>query len=111
VPSALTGSIARALAESNGDLTIHAMPVHGCLFIGGDLSTDATRRLEDAVGKAITPDGFRVWHARPATCEDLTPFAPLPADLPMMKRLKQAMDPRNLFNRGRLIPVTEGVAS
>jgi hypothetical protein len=110
VPPAATGRACRALAAVDPSLRIMAMPVHGCLFAGGLLSSETTRQLEAAALEAVASVGIRVWHQRPPSCEDLPPFSPHPSDLLMMSRLKQVMDPKFLFNRGRLIPV-EGVVS
>jgi glycolate oxidase FAD binding subunit len=111
VPSVQTGVVCSRLAKNGPSVKVAAAPVHGCIFVGGELDAAATRSLDSAIDGAVGEAGFRVWHERPAGCEDLAPFAPLPTDLPMMKRLKQAMDPKYLFNRGRLIPVADGVAS
>ncbi|MCC7192947.1 MAG: FAD-binding oxidoreductase [Phycisphaeraceae bacterium] len=103
----ITGTICSALAETSIDhpaLTVWAYPVHGCAFFGGDIGLERTIALSQSIDKLLSQyGGFRVWYARPQGCEHLPPFGPIQTDWPMMLRIKQAMDPRNLFNPGRLI--------
>jgi len=109
VPPSAAGSLCRTLEQTGLRLNIHAFPVHGCVFAGGELDETQARELDRAVTQAIAPAGFRTWYYRPAGCDDLAPFAPMPSDFAVMKRLKKMMDPMNLFNPGRLFP-TEGAA-
>ena len=102
-----TGAICSALAETSiahPSLTVWAYPVHGCVFIGGDIGLERTIALSQVIDKLHSQyGGFRVWYARPQGCEHLPPFGPVQPDQPLMLRIKQAMDPRNLFNPGRFI--------
>lgn len=108
VPPAATGAVCQALASSSTDppsLAVAAHPVHGCIYVGGDLGPQRTLALSQTIDSLIARHGgFRVWHARPRGCEHLPPFAPAQPDWPMIFRLKRTMDPRNLFNPGRFVP-------
>lgn len=111
------GAMGKALAQSapaQPKLNIIILPVHGCLYAGGQLDADDTAALDRRIDQLlIDTGGFRVWHARPAGCEKIAPFAPAQPDWPLMRKLKQTMDPQTLFNRGRFIsaPTTEDAAS
>lgn len=102
-----TGAICQKFVESSIDhpaLAVWAYPVHGCVFIGGDVGVERTIALSQTVDTQLSQyGGFRVWYAKPQGCEHMPPFGPPQPDWPMMLRIKQAMDPRNLFNPGRFI--------
>lgn len=107
VPPAATGFVARAMSETPaGDPRheIEAYPAHGCLWVGGPLDAHATRRLDQQAAHVLQPTGgFRVWCRRPDGAGDLSPFTPMPADLPILRRLKGAMDPHHILNPGRML--------
>ncbi len=109
VPPASTGWICQQLtqwAEDHAAIQIEALPIHGCVFAGGQLGATQVGALNQHVDQLIAPlSGLRVWHARPAGAESIPPFAPAQPDWPLLARLKHAMDPHGLFNPGRLLPV------
>ncbi len=110
VPPALTGAACGEIqtwGESNAPVTIEAMPAHGCIFTGGELSPHGARKLGDLANHICRAHfGQFAWHARPPVIPEapkIAPFGPLQPDWPMMWRLKKAMDPKRLFNPGRFI--------
>lgn len=108
VPPAVTGAACVALSKADvgKPLEIDAMPVHGCIFAGADLSAGETLSLDALVMKLIAAiGGFRVWHARPPeTLAAVAPFAPIQPEWPLLKRIKNSLDPYEIFNPGRLLP-------
>jgi len=114
-PPATTGATCKHLTREwpmdHTPLTINVLPVHGCLFVGGDLTASESIALDRMVNRLAAPaGGLRVWYNRPVGAESIAPFAPPQPDWPMLTRLKRSMDPHNLFNPGRLIPA-EGTPS
>ncbi len=104
VPPAMTGAICRVLAGAPDELFIDAMPIHGCLFVGGDLKAERAATLDRAITLAIQKiNGLRSWYARPAGAETIAPFAPVQPDWLLLRQLKKTMDPGNLFNPGRFL--------
>ena len=109
VPPASTGVTCAALvawAEAHEPLQLDALPTHGCIFAGGDLTAAAAQQLDEALanGPAEAP-AVRAWHRRPAGAELIAPFAPPQDDWRILGRLKRTMDPQGLFNPGRFVPV------
>ncbi len=106
VPPADTGSVCSLLQEwasDNVTLGLGAIPSHGCIFAGAMLRPHMAESLDHTIHRTIEPlGGFRVWHNRPAGAR-IEPFTPLPSDMAMLRKVKQAMDPHRLFNPGRLI--------
>jgi FAD/FMN-containing dehydrogenase len=106
VPPASTGSACRILREAriSGDLRIDALPVHGCIFAGGELNADQAGLLDRAIAQVIAQGpAFRAWYNRPDAAMDIEPFAPRQSDYAMQCRLKSTMDPCGLFNPGRYL--------
>ena len=107
VPPAMTGQIASLLArwaQENHRLHIDAMPVHGCLFVGGDLDTIAATNLDHLISDAVKSlGGMRIWYVRPAGVMGIDPFPPVQPDHPILLKLKRTMDPHALFNPGRFL--------
>lgn len=105
VPPANTGFICRALIEhppNDPERQVEAYPAHGTTFVGGPLSPDAARRLDEQIAHIIQPvAGFRVWHRRPSAAVDIAPFAPPPEDFDILCQIKSTMDPHGIFNPGR----------
>ena len=106
VPSASTGTTCRALIDwPEHQLTIDALPVHGCIFVGGNLDADAAIKLDQYINQVIVPcGGLRVWYARSPGADSIESFAPAQPDWPMLTKLKHAMDPHGIFNPGRFLP-------
>lgn len=106
VPPAATGAACMALCNWAGGrhaLHIDALPVHGCIFTGGELDAQLARRLDDGINNLIAAHaGMRTWHQRPPGAEDIAPFAPPQSDWPLLAKLKKTMDPQSIFNPGRL---------
>jgi len=109
VPPASTGQTCQAISLWCGDnqpLTIEAVPTHGCIFAGGDISEPAARSLDDMImTQMIAVGGHRTWYRRPQGTDTIPPFAPAQDDWQLMGRLRRVMDPNNLFNPGRFLPV------
>lgn len=101
VPPAVTAQTVQKLLATKLNIRIDALPGHGTIFVGGALDLNAAGALDRAITPLISSLGFRVWHQKPDA--SIAPFAPLPTELPMLLQLKRAMDPRNLFNPGRLL--------
>jgi FAD/FMN-containing dehydrogenase len=104
VPPASTGKTADALAAlAIPGLHIDALPAHGVIFTGGNLTVSQATTLDAAALKLIAPEsGLKAWYTRPSGA-NLLPFAPAQSDWPIITRLKATMDPHNLFNPGRLV--------
>lgn len=95
VPPSQTGAMCEKIAKWNQEkLSIRALPVHGCIFAGGDV--DAAE-LDGLIG-----DSIRMWYARP---DSIAPFGPPQADWPMLQRLKNTMDPHGILNPSRFLKV------
>ncbi|MFW6032526.1 MAG: FAD-binding oxidoreductase [Phycisphaeraceae bacterium] len=111
VPPASTGFVCQSLASTaSGEDVRHleALPVHGCVFVGGELDAAAARKLDEQISHLIEPvGGLRVWHQRPEGAENIAPFGPPQPDWPILGRIKKALDPHGLFNPGRFLPVGE----
>ena len=107
VPPAHTGETCKALADwaaGEPGFQIEALPIHGCIFAGGDLDAGRASTLDEIVAKAIEPlGGLRVWHSRPEGAASIEPFAPPQPDWPLLERLKRTMDPNRIFNPGRFL--------
>ncbi len=112
VPPARTGVICHALTQTpelahlGSRLHVDALPVHGCICVGGDLDEGDARRLDASAGQLIGDEGLRIWHSRPRGALDLAPFAPPQPDHALLQQLKAAMDPQNIFNPGRYLRST-----
>ncbi|HEX7008445.1 MAG TPA: FAD-binding oxidoreductase [Phycisphaeraceae bacterium] len=108
VPPARTGEACRRLAQppmGQASRRIEALPLHGRIFVGGELDADEARQLDQEISPLISElGGLRVWHRRPRGAESIEPFAPPQPDRPLLCRLKDAMDPRRIFNPGRCLP-------
>lgn len=109
VPPASTGDVCKALnqwSQNRQPLHIDALPAHGCVFAGGALDGEAARRLDETVTQlAKDRGGMRVWQRRPTDAMDIAPFAPTQPDWFMLDRLRRTMDPHDLFNPRRFLPV------
>ena len=104
VPAAQTGVTIHNVRHSGiAAHTTQSMPSEGVIWIGGrwDLAhaQQADERITAVVGQV---GGFRVWHRRPDDSPAISPFAPAQEDEPMLRRIKHALDPGNIFNPGRL---------
>ncbi len=101
-PPAATGAACEALRDSGW--RIDALPVHGCIFIGGEGDAEHALALDQQLARIIEEHrGFRVWYNRPDNDARIAPFAPLPSEYPLLCRLKTTMDPHNVFNPGRFL--------
>lgn len=115
VPPAATGAVCVALAEfgvADTELHVDALPIHGCIFAGGELDADAAVRLDACINQTIQPHGgLRAWYARPDhndpgasdPATEIEPFAPVQPEWSILRQLKKTMDPNNLFNPGRFL--------
>lgn len=114
VPPATTGQVANALAQfadNDTELHIDAMPVHGCIFVGGELDHAAATRLDAHINNTIKLlGGMRAWYMRPANSvssddmeNNIEPFAPVQPEWSILNKLKQTMDPKKIFNPGRFL--------
>ena len=109
VPPAATGVTCQKLAiwaDEHEPLRIDALPAHGCIFVGGELTAAGALGLDQAVLAVLTEaGGVRAWHNRPAGAESIVHFGPPQDDWAIIGRLKRTMDPQDLFNPGRFVPV------
>lgn len=107
VPPDQTGFMCRALAEKpagDPERQIEAFPMHGTILVGGPLDADAARRLDQQIDHATQPvGGFRVWHQRPTTADDIAPVTPMPPDYDTLCALRATMDPHGVLNPGRFL--------
>lgn len=114
VPPARTGQTCGELLETcavDGPMHLDALPAHGCIFVGGDLTAAQGRDLDAAAARIIGDGpGLRVWYARPREAMDLEPVAPRPADYDFASAIKAAMDPHGRFNPGRYLTLQPGEA-
>ena len=103
VPPDQTGSVIKRIAEWKPIVEqVDALPPHGVIDIGGQWSVDDACRVDSQAGELLqSMESLRVWHRRPDDTHRLAPFAPPQSDWAMLNRIKQAMDPGNLFNPGR----------
>ena len=99
--------MAEHLSEIIGDSTsceLHLLPVHGCLFVGGDLSSDEVRRLSEMIDGLIeSVGGMRTWMRMPNDTHDIAPFAPMRTEHKLLVRLKATLDPAWRLNPGRFL--------
>jgi glycolate oxidase FAD binding subunit len=106
VPPAQTGKTCKFIAQANPQLAIDAMPTHGCIFTGGDMSAEAAVSFDLLLMDQLHEvDGLRTWHRRPDGAQRIKPFGPPQPDWFVINRLYQTMNPNNIFNPGRFLPV------
>ncbi len=107
VPPAMTGHVSAMLArwsQMNHRLHIDALPLHGCIFTGGDIDGAGAIDLDDAIRSTLaTTGGLRIWHARPGGAAIIDPFGPPQPDHAVLVNLKRIMDPHGLLNPGRFL--------
>ena len=104
VPPARTGSIMDALRQLEvPPYYIDALPTHGVLHIGTDWSVDEACAADEHIERILKEvGGIRLWHRRPGDTDRIAPFAPPQPDWSMLHRIKQTLDPQDLFNPGRI---------
>ena len=120
VPPAQSGAACRRLAAWGAQfvtLNIDALPVHGCIFAGGDLDAQRAAKLDQTVNALIQScGGLRIWHNRPDqtptsdapdTLDTIEPFAPPQSDWPLLGKLKRMMDPNGILNPGRFVDAVQ----
>lgn len=104
VPPMFAGATCSALAALEPQLQFDALPAHGCIFTGGELSSEQTVRLTKLIDHRLTDSqGVRVWHQRPPGTQTIEPFGPPQPDWFMLEKLKTTMDPHMLLNPGRFL--------
>lgn len=105
VPPARTGeACARLAAHRDLPMQINALPVHGCLDIGGQLDAGQCRQVEAAIADLLNElPGFRIWHRRPAELQDVSIAWPSQPDTAMLEKIRQMLDPDRILNPGRLL--------
>ncbi|MBI1371831.1 MAG: FAD-binding protein [Phycisphaera sp.] len=103
-PPAVTGHLTRQLLKIDPcPRMIDALPSVGVLHVGGDWDVQQARAADKHLLDLLQPHGgLRVWLTRPDDTPDLAPAAPPQPDWAMLKKLKHAMDPNDVFNPGRL---------
>lgn len=125
VPPGVTGALCQTIAswaQRVGPLELSALPAHGCVFAGGPLDHAAALELDRELQRVLESlGGLCVWYRRPpisidneptgrpphAEPQQIEPFWPPQPDESMLTRLKAAMDPLDIFNRGRSIPLSD----
>lgn len=112
VPPGVTGTVCAQIASWRREgvmVRIDALPVHGCIFVGGSLNGDEAAGLDKRLSLLTDKhQGLRVWYARPLGGESIEPFGGPRPDRRVLADLKHAMDPHTLFNPGRYLPVQVG---
>ncbi|QNN24978.1 FAD-binding oxidoreductase [Planctomycetales bacterium ZRK34] len=105
VPPAATGKVYEALfKQPPSSFELLALPTLGVIHIAGELSAEEAVKLDAMISELINPHGgLRMWLTRPDGCEAIESFAPPQPDWPTLTRLKQALDPDNVFNHGRFL--------
>lgn len=82
---------------------VEALFTHGVIWLSGDWSAESAAALHDKALAAVEPLGGQVvWLKRPGDSEAIPPFAPGPSDARMLRQVKRAFDPQDVFNPGRL---------
>jgi len=85
------------------DTTIDGLPMHGVAWLGGDWTATGADLIDhDLTVLARKYRGVRIWLRRPGGAEHLSPAAPAQDDWAMLRKLKAAFDPDDLFNPGRI---------
>lgn len=106
VPPSKTGRICRLIAQANPQLAIDAMPAHGCIFTGGEMTAEAAVAFDLLLMDGLHEvSGLRVWHRRPDNAVHIKPFGPPQPDWFMLNRLHKTLDPHRILNPGRFLPV------
>jgi len=117
-PATLLGLLNRLAptdAEAVADLhspQIEVLPLHGGVFLGGDLDVEQAAALVPPPGDPLHESGsVHAWLRRPEPdAERLPPFGPPQPDWPMMQKLKAVLDPDDLLNRDRFLPAAQPTA-
>ena len=109
VPPVLTGRICDSILQHFGaHLRVAALPVHGCIFAGVDMTAQQAGQLHEAIRLEIqTTDGLWVWYNRPPGTQTIAPFNPPQADGVWLDKLKRTFDPHGILNPGRSIKLKE----
>ena len=82
---------------------VNAMPTQDVIYFAGDWDVDQAQHLDQSITAAVRQvGGFRVWHRRPDDTPTIPPCAPPQEDWALLAQIKNAMDPRQLFNPDRL---------
>ena len=107
VPPVCTGAVCSALSQWAADharINIDALPVHGCVFVGGTIDGDFAQTMDRQINQLIDQNGGRrVWYRRPEPAEAIDPYGPMGNELSILRVLKRTMDPDDLLNPGRYI--------
>lgn len=105
VPPSDVFAITSMMAD-RGITQITGMPAHGCLLASGALTGDTDIVLLQVLEQC---GGMMLWIKPPTLDNELTPcvrpFAPDQPDWAMLRKIKQTMDPRNVFNPNRFLNV------
>ena len=111
VPPACTGALCKALSQWAADhalINVDALPVHGCVFAGGTIETEFAALMDEKIDQLIAPrGGQRVWYRRPEAADGIDPFGRPGTDFSMLRALQRTMDPHDLLNPGRFLPLQE----
>lgn len=102
-PAEIIDGVSQVIAAANVNESepVEVFPMHGGAFVGMPETLSDIAEADTAIIDAVSKHGGqRIWYRQPDAAT-LDPVAPLPDDFPLMLRLKQTMDPHNLFNRGR----------
>ncbi len=105
LPPGTAGETVTELLEADppARTIIESLPGHGVVHVGGHWSIAEARRFDTTLVEiARNLRGLRLWMRRPEHTLRLDPFTPAPPDAAMLDRIIRAIDPRNLFNPGRL---------
>lgn len=106
VPPACTGRCCHWLERwdesHHAQLRIDALPSHGVIDTGGNLTPEAASDLDaQLMPKLLEWAGMRAWIRQPDPAIPLKPVAPAQPDWPLLAKIKHTMDPDHRFNPGR----------
>ena len=105
VPSTHTGQTIHNLRH--GRLPMHtaeSLPAHGVIWLGGQWTIDEARAADEVINQIINAaGGMRLWLKRPDDSPAIAPFAPPQPDWTMQMKIKETMDAKAVFNKGRFL--------
>ncbi|MDH3583866.1 MAG: FAD-binding oxidoreductase [Phycisphaerae bacterium] len=104
VPPAVTGRTLEQLwTMPTAPARVLGLPAHGVIEVGGDWDVETAREVDRAMGELVRPAaGMRIWLKRPQDTATIPPVDPVPVDWPVLARMKDALDPGQTLNPGRL---------
>lgn len=104
VPPALTTEVIVKLDESNTKFdNLVSYPQTGNIWLLCDWNSSEAMQVQSWLTNHFKETGMiGIWIKRPEDGEDMDTIWPVPNDWEMVKKLKNTMDPTQIFNPGRL---------